>query len=74
LKKAPHSYKIVDGGLLLFQGVTIEKRIHEDITYGDIRDSEDNLWNFLYFTGYMKKVSDRFEKQGRRILVTLVVS
>lgn len=44
---------------ILINGGTIEKRIHEDITYDDIHESEDNLWNFLFFTGYMKKVSER---------------
>ena len=43
---------------------TIEKQIHEDITYDDIHESEDNLWNFLFFTGYMKKVSERSEDNG----------
>ena len=43
----------------LIGGGTIEKQIHEDITYEDIHENEDNLWNFLYFTGYMKKVSER---------------
>ena len=46
----------------LLQGGTIEKKIHEDITYDDIHQSEDNLWNFLFFTGYMKKVSERNEE------------
>ncbi len=45
----------------LIAGNTIEKPIHEDITYGDIRKSQDNLWNFLFFTGYLKAVSERFE-------------
>ena len=49
----------------------IEKKIHEDITYADINESEDNLWNFLFFTGYMKKVSERFE--GRDIFVTMKI-
>ena len=44
---------------ILINGGTIEKQIHEDITYDDIHESEDNLWNFLFFTGYMKKVSER---------------
>ena len=44
---------------ILINGGTIEKKIHEDITYDDIHESEDNLWNFLFFTGYMKKVSER---------------
>ena len=45
----------------LVSGGTIEKPVHEDITYGEIRESQDNLWNFLYFTGYLKAVSRRFE-------------
>ena len=44
---------------VLIKGGTIEKQIHEDITYDDIHESGDNLWNFLFFTGYMKKVSER---------------
>ncbi len=46
---------------ILIGGGVIEKRVHEDITYDDIYQSEDNLWNFLFFTGYMRKVSERFE-------------
>ncbi|WP_394918098.1 AAA family ATPase [uncultured Robinsoniella sp.] len=43
----------------LIAGDTIESVVHEDITYADIEESEENLWNFLYFTGYLKKVSER---------------
>ena len=43
----------------LMAGGTIEKPVHEDITYGDIHQSQDNLWNFLFFTGYLKKVGER---------------
>ena len=43
----------------LLDGKTIEKPIHEDITYGEIYDSQDNLWNFLFFTGYLKKCGER---------------
>ncbi len=39
---------------------TIEKPIHEDITYADIYTSSENLWNFLYFTGYLKKDREYF--------------
>lgn len=46
---------------ILMAGGSIEKAIHEDITYEDIYLNMDNLWNFLYFTGYLKKVSERFE-------------
>ncbi len=53
---------------ILSKGGTIEKQIHEDITYDDIHESEDNLWNFLFFTGYMKKVSDRMSKTRKKYI------
>ena len=56
---------------VLIGGGTIEKRVHEDITYDDIYESEDNLWNFLFFTGYMKKVSER--KEGEDIYLTMKI-
>ena len=39
----------------LIEGKTITKPIHEDITYEDMDSTQDNLWNFLFFTGYLKK-------------------
>ena len=48
----------------LLAGGTIVKQIHEDITYEDIGESEDNLWNFLFFTGYLKAVEKRFENRA----------
>lgn len=41
----------------LIAGGTIVKPVHEDITYGDIYQSKDNLWNFLFFTGYLKQIN-----------------
>lgn len=49
---------------VLLDNGTIEKRIHEDITYEDIHESQDNLWNFLFFTGYLKKCGERFENRN----------
>lgn len=46
----------------LMDGQTIEKPIHEDITYADIEESSDNLWNFLFFTGYLKKTEEHIEE------------
>ncbi|MEN8906469.1 MAG: AAA family ATPase [Clostridiales bacterium] len=45
----------------LINGRSMEIKIHEDITYGDIELSNENIWNFLFFTGYLKKVSERFQ-------------
>ncbi len=42
----------------LIDGGVIEKPVHEEITYGDIYESQDNLWNFLFFTGYLKKTEE----------------
>ncbi len=53
----------------LIGGGTVEKRIHEDITYDDIHESDENLWNFLFFTGYMRKVSERAE--GDDVFLTM---
>lgn len=39
----------------MIEGKTITKPIHEDITYEDIESTQENLWNFLFFTGYLKK-------------------
>ncbi|MDR1746354.1 MAG: ATP-binding protein [Tannerella sp.] len=49
----------------LMAGGTIEKPINENITYNDIDSSVDNLWNFLFFTGYLKKVSETIIKNKR---------
>lgn len=46
---------------ILIEGGTIEKTVHEEITYEDIYKNVDNLWNFLFFTGYLKKVEERLE-------------
>jgi len=48
----------------LIAGETLEKPIHEDITYGDIHESKDNLWNFLYFTGYLKSCGQRYDGES----------
>ena len=53
----------------LIAGETLEKPIHEDITYGDIHESKDNLWNFLYFTGYLKSCGQDF--RDRKIYVKM---
>ena len=52
---------------------TIEKPVHEDITYGDIHQSQDNLWNFLLFTGYLKKISERKDESGETLYLTMAI-
>ena len=55
----------------LIEGKTITKPIHEDITYDDMDSTQDNLWNFLFFTGYLKKISER--QDGDDILVEMAI-
>ncbi len=52
----------------LIEGKTIEKRVHEDITYNEMYDSMDNLWNFMFFTGYFKKVSERMDEEDNHYI------
>ncbi len=39
----------------LLNGNMLDIPVHEEVTYGDMYDSGENLWNFLYFTGYLTK-------------------
>ena len=55
----------------LIEGKTIEKPVHEDITYEEVYDSMDNLWNFLFFTGYLKYSAQKM--QDDEIYVTLSI-
>ena len=40
----------------LISGGSVEKPVFEEITYEDIYRSQDYLWNFLFFTGYLRLV------------------
>lgn len=55
----------------LIAGRTIDKPVHEDITYEDIDKTQDNLWNFLFFTGYLKRVQERLEDDA--IFLTMAI-
>lgn len=57
----------------LIQGDSIEKPIHEDITYDDMEPdkSQENLWNFLFFTGYLKKTGERMADNIRYISMSI---
>lgn len=55
----------------LMSGKTIVKPIYEDITYEDIYRTQDNLWNFLFLTGYLKAVRTSFD--GSRAYMTMAI-
>ena len=55
----------------IIQGGCLEKKVHEDITYDEVYQDMDNLWNFMFFTGYFKAVSVRMENVTRYVTLTL---
>jgi hypothetical protein len=57
----------------LIEGGSIEKPVHEDITYEEIYRSQDNLWNFMFFTGYLKCVHKRYEEDKKTIFASLKI-
>lgn len=57
----------------LIEGKTIEKPVHEDITYDDVYDNLDNLWNFMFFTGYFKKISERMDENTQEKFIELAI-
>ena len=57
----------------LIEGKTIEKPIHEDITYDEVYKSMDNLWNFMFFTGYFRKVGERIDDRTKQLYVELTI-
>ena len=46
----------------LIRGESITKPIHEDVVYSEIKQNMDNLWNFLFFTGYLKKTGESYSE------------
>lgn len=46
----------------LLDGKTMNIPVHEEITYADMYDNGENLWNFLYFTGYLTKAEEYFKE------------
>lgn len=50
----------------LIEGGTIAKPVHEDITYDEIYQSMDNLWNFMFFTGYFRMVNQWMDEIDSR--------
>lgn len=45
----------------LMAGAAIAKPVHEEVTYADIHASKENLWNFLFFTGYLKTIGKKLQ-------------
>lgn len=46
----------------LLRGDTLDIQAHEEVTYEDMYSNNENLWNFLYFTGYLTKEREYFKE------------
>lgn len=57
----------------LIAGGTIVKPVHEDITYDEIYASMDNLWNFMFFTGYFRKEEEHIDRATNVRYLTLSI-
>ncbi|MDR1699866.1 MAG: ATP-binding protein, partial [Lachnoclostridium sp.] len=56
---------------MLIQCGTVTKPIHEDIVYSEIRQDMNHFWNFLFFTGYLKKIEETFA--DRTLIYTMMI-
>ena len=57
----------------LIEGRTIEKPVHEDITYDEVYKTMDHLWNFMFFTGYFRKAGERMDEKTKQLYVELTI-
>ena len=57
----------------LIEGKTVEKPVHEDITYDEVYQSMDNLWNFMFFTGYFRKIKERMDPRTKELLLMFAI-
>ena len=48
----------------LLAGKTMDIQVHEEVTYEDMKEIGENLWNFLYFTGYLTKAGEYFKESS----------
>ncbi len=48
----------------LLNGGMLDMQVHEEITYEDMHGRGENLWNFLYFTGYLTKKNEYFKESA----------
>lgn len=49
----------------------LEKPVHEDITYDEVYENMDNLWNFMFFTGYFRKAGERMADRQRYVTLKI---
>lgn len=59
----------------LIHGGSVETVLKETVTYGDLTENNENIWGFLFFTGYLKikEVVKTGEVIGEPTIYSLVI-
>ncbi|MGM9937900.1 MAG: AAA family ATPase [Candidatus Ornithomonoglobus sp.] len=59
----------------LIHGGCVQTNLKETVTYGDLTDSNENIWSFLFFTGYLKlqDLIQSNEETGGAAVYSLVI-
>ena len=59
----------------LMNGDSIETHLSETVTYGDLTYCDENIWSFLFFTGYLKlnNVVKSGEETGEQAIYSLTI-
>lgn len=59
----------------LIHGGSVETVLKETVTYGDLTENNENIWSFLFFTGYLKikDVVKTGELTGEPTIYSLVI-
>jgi len=55
----------------LMTGGTVSAMVDEYTTYGNIYKNADSLWNFLLFTGYLKRVDERMDGVKKVLILSI---
>jgi hypothetical protein len=55
----------------LLSGGTLDIQVHEEVTYEDMDSRGENLWNFLFFTGYLTKEKEYFKESAIFLMVRI---
>lgn len=53
---------------------SLDIQVHEEVTYGDMYGRGENLWNFLFFTGYLTKQNEYFKESSIFLQVKIQLS
>ena len=59
----------------LIHGGSVETVLKETVTYGDLTENNENIWSFLFFTGYLKikEIVKTGEVIGEPTIYSLVI-